>query len=298
MWKMLEPDKKPLKLFYCYAHEDKALRNTLDSHLSALKRQKLIEIWYDGEISAGTEWEREINKHLSTADIVLLLVSAAFLASDYCYSKEMERALQRHEEGTARVVPIILRPVDWEDAPFSKLQILPTEAKPVTRWITPDDAYEDIAKKLRVVVKNLQASRKTINDENVAKPLKSLRLPPRLQTAKQGLLAIGMNVLNNLNRYWMVPLQTHANIYNDKGVDLNNYGQYKEALEAYEQAIRIDPNHAFAYNNKGNTGVNPFYRFMHTTFTSLNMPRNAFFCATLEEGICLAIVSSLNTLQV
>src|SRR5215468_6948295 len=162
---MSEPIKNPLKLFYCYAHEDQALRDALDSHLIGLKRQRLIEIWYDGKISAGTEWEKEIDKHLSSADIVLLLVSVAFLASDYCYGKEMEQALQRHEKGEARVIPIILRPVDWEDAPFSKLQVLPTEARPVTKWGDPHDAYTEIAKSLRVVVKELQASRKVAAEE-------------------------------------------------------------------------------------------------------------------------------------
>src|SRR5579864_8531008 len=136
---MSEPTKNPLKLFYCYAHQDKELRDTLDIHLSILKRQKLIEIWYDGKISAGAEWEQEIDKHLGSADIVLLLVSAAFLASDYCYGKEMERALKRHKEGTARVVPIILRPVYWKNAPFSTLQVLPTGAKAVTSWTNPDE---------------------------------------------------------------------------------------------------------------------------------------------------------------
>ena len=117
---MPNPVNNPLKLFYCYAHQDKELRDAHDRHLIGLKRQKLIEAWDDGKISAGTEWEKEIEKHLSDADIILLLVSVAFLHSDYCYSKEMEKALQRHEEGTARVVPIIMRPVDWEDTPFSK----------------------------------------------------------------------------------------------------------------------------------------------------------------------------------
>src|SRR5436853_1966739 len=123
---------EPLKLFYCYSHEDRELRNKLDEHLIILKRQKLIDIWYDGEISAGTEWKHEIDKRLSSADIVLLLVSAHSLASDYRYDTEMALALQKHKKGMVRVVPIILRPVDWEDAPFSKLQVLPTEAKPVT----------------------------------------------------------------------------------------------------------------------------------------------------------------------
>ena len=122
---MSEPAKNPLKLFYCYAHEDKELRDTLDRHLSILKHQNLLDIWYDGKISIGTEWEKEIDTHLRDADIVLLLVSADFLASKYCYGKEMERALQRHEEGTARVIPIILRPVYWKNAPFSKLQSVP-----------------------------------------------------------------------------------------------------------------------------------------------------------------------------
>src|SRR5262249_51398886 len=100
--------------------------------------------------------EQEIENHLSTADIVLLLVSATFLASDYCYSKEMKWALQRHNQGTARVVPIILRPVYWRNAPFSELQVLPTGAKPITSWINPDEACEDIARSLHGVVEELQ----------------------------------------------------------------------------------------------------------------------------------------------
>ena|ERR1051326_5425907 len=152
---------KPLKLFYCYANEDKPVRDALDSHLSGLKWQNLVEVWYDGQIIAGAEWEDEIDKSLESADIVLLLVSAAFLNSKYCYGREMTRALQKHEEGTARVIPIILRPVHWENAPFSKLQILPTGAKPVTSWTNADEAYKDIAGRLEVAVRELQASRKT-----------------------------------------------------------------------------------------------------------------------------------------
>lgn len=156
---MSEPAKNPLKLFYCYASEDKELRNTLDRHLSILKHRRLVEIWYDREISPGMEWEHEIDKHLNTADIVLLLVSTAFLASGYCYGKEMALALQRHEEGTARVFPIILQSVYWESAPFSHLQALPTEAKPVTSWRNRDEAYEDIARSLHGIVKELLALR-------------------------------------------------------------------------------------------------------------------------------------------
>jgi hypothetical protein len=146
---------RAIKLFYCYARADKGLRDELDMHLSSLKRQGLITTWYDREISPGTDWEREIDTHLSTAHIVLLLVSPPFMASEYCYGIEMKRALERHEAGTARVIPIILRPVYWEDAPFSNLQVLPKDALPVTRWPDRDDALLDIARNIHKAVKEL-----------------------------------------------------------------------------------------------------------------------------------------------
>ena len=112
-----------VKIFFCYAREDEALLKKLKTHLKPLQRQGLIDVWYDRDITAGTEWEREIKEHLNTAQIILLLVSPDFMNSDYCYSVEMQRALQRHEAREASVIPIILRPVSWEGAPFSKLQI-------------------------------------------------------------------------------------------------------------------------------------------------------------------------------
>ncbi len=94
---------------------------------------------------AGTEWEYEIDKHLNTASIILLLISSDFIASSYCYGREMKRALERHELGEARVIPIILRPVIWRYAPFGRLQALPKDAKPVTTWPNREVAYLDIA---------------------------------------------------------------------------------------------------------------------------------------------------------
>ena len=161
---MTTTSNEPLKLFYCYAHEDKTLHDELDAHLASMKRQKLLEVWYNRQIMPGTHWEHVIDKNLTSAHIILLLVSAPFLNSDYCYGIEMQKALQRDAEGTARVIPILLRPVDWEDAPFSNLQILPTGAKPVTRWADRDDAFEDIAKEWRRVVKELRVSLKTAED--------------------------------------------------------------------------------------------------------------------------------------
>lgn len=144
--------KAAVEIFYSYSHGDQKLRGELDKHLAILRRQGLIRGWHDRQIEAGSEWANQIDERLNAADIILLLVSADFLASDYCYSVEMERALQRHEAGEARVIPIILRPCDWTNAPFSKLQALPRDTKPVTAWPSRDEAFLNVAKGIRAVV--------------------------------------------------------------------------------------------------------------------------------------------------
>src|SRR5207244_4504726 len=116
--------------------------NELKTHLRPLQRLSLIDVWYHREISAGTEWEQEISTHLNTAQIILLLVSPDFMNSDYCYGIEMKRALERHERGQARVIPIIVRATHWQEAPFGKLQALPRDAVPLTshQWHSLDEA--------------------------------------------------------------------------------------------------------------------------------------------------------------
>ncbi len=146
---------KAIEVFFSYAHEDEDLRDELAKHLSILKRQGVITAWYDREISAGTEWAGEIDAHLNTARVILLLISADFLASDYCYDIELTRAMERHTEGEARVIPVILREVDWKGAPFGKLQALPKNAKPVTNWANRDAAFTDVARGIRKAVEEL-----------------------------------------------------------------------------------------------------------------------------------------------
>ncbi len=97
-----------LKLFYSYAHEDGLWRRKLETHLSNLQRQGFIVSWHDRNISAGTAWKHEIDTHLNTAHIILLLISPDFIASEYCYSVEMTRAMERHQAGEARVIPCFL----------------------------------------------------------------------------------------------------------------------------------------------------------------------------------------------
>jgi WD40 repeat protein len=141
-----------IEIFFVYSRQDEALRNALEKHLSPLKRHGYISTWYDRRIGAGQEWVREIDNHLDTAQVILLLVSPDFLDSDYCYSIEVKRAVERHERGEARVIPIILRHCYWQEAPFSKLQALPKDAKPVKSWSDQDEAFYDVAEGIRKAV--------------------------------------------------------------------------------------------------------------------------------------------------
>ena len=146
----------PTKLFFSYSHKDETLRDFLATHLALLKRQGVLNEWHDRRIGAGAEWGKAIDENLEAADIILLLVSADFLASDYCYDIEMNRAMARHDAGEARVIPVVLRPCDWQGAPFGKLQAVPKDAKPVTTWENQDEAFTDIARGIREAVEQLR----------------------------------------------------------------------------------------------------------------------------------------------
>jgi len=140
-----------VKIFCSYAHEDQLFARQLKKHFALLERLYPWFFWTDTEISAGEEWEQTIQEHLNTAQIILLLISPDFMASDYCYSKEMKRAMERHEQKEARVIPILIRPVAlWEKAPFGKLHVLPEDGKPITDryWHTTDDALSEVVKKI------------------------------------------------------------------------------------------------------------------------------------------------------
>lgn len=137
-----------VKIFVSYSHEDESFLKDLEKRLKPLQRDGLIDSWHDREISPGADFKQTIDKHLGDAHIILLLVSPDFIASEYCYEIEMKRAMERHHNGEARVIPIILRDVDWSNALFAGLQVLPKDGLPVTNpqhWPNPDLAWLDIA---------------------------------------------------------------------------------------------------------------------------------------------------------
>jgi tetratricopeptide (TPR) repeat protein len=145
----------PVEVFCCYSHADEKWLRRVETHLSLLQRQGLISVWNDRLIAPGVDWVKTIDAHLETASVILLLVSADFLASDYCYSVEMKRALERHAANEARVVPLLVRPVDWKGAPFAHLQALPFDARPLSTWQDKDAALANIVAGLRRVLEDL-----------------------------------------------------------------------------------------------------------------------------------------------
>ena len=144
-----------ISVFLSYASQDEMWLQELEAHLSLFKNQGVISTWYNRLVVPGNHVSQEVEKHLEEASIILLLVSSDFLASKYYYNVEMELALKWEEMGQARVIPIIVRPVYWKDAPFGHLQPLPRNAKAISIWENRDEAFVDVVVGIRQTIEDL-----------------------------------------------------------------------------------------------------------------------------------------------
>ena len=222
-----------VEVFYSYAYRDEFLRNELEKHLMILSRQGRIINWHNHRITAGKEWAQEIDMHINTAQLILLLISPDFLASDYCYELEMKRALERHKADDALVIPILLRPVDWKDAPFGQLQALPMNGKPITSWSGRngrDKAFLEVTLGIRTAIDAITGRYKIANIKD-----------PTTTTAA------------------LFQTKALAFFHTSKAEMLYGRGFYEEALAFYEEALRLDPNNVDAYDGKTETLVKLHY---------------------------------------
>lgn len=165
------------RVFFSYSHVDETLRDQLEIQLALLKRQGVIETWHDRRIEAGEDLHNAISSNLERADIILLLISPDFLASDYCYDKEMTRALDRHAAGEAVVIPVILRPSDWKGAPFGHLMATPKDGRPVTQTPDRDQALLEVAQAIRGTAERLGSKTSSPKVINVPNPPVSVAVP-------------------------------------------------------------------------------------------------------------------------
>ena len=157
--------RRAISIFVSYTEEDENYRKALEIHLDPLKRGGLIESWHNGEIKAGEVRETEINEHLQQAMLVLLLISPEYIGSQYCYEQEMQMALQRHRDGLARVIPILVRPSSWKDSPFRHLVVLPKSEQPIALAPNVDQMYVQVVNEIRLVVQDLLKVQPPLLDE-------------------------------------------------------------------------------------------------------------------------------------
>src|SRR3954451_910380 len=161
---------RPLKIFISYSHRDERLKDELYAHLSVLEREGLVKSWHDRRIAPGQDWAIQIDKEIESSDFILLLIRAYFISSSYCCEKEMKRAMDRHVSGKTLVIPIILRPVDWQNTPFARLKALPTDGRPVQNWKTVHDAFEDVTRGVREAIQTLRRPEPRVFGDHVQGP--------------------------------------------------------------------------------------------------------------------------------
>jgi len=163
-----------ISIFVSYAHADEGLRNELAKQLRVLERQGIIQSWHDQKMLPGSNRRQEIDQQLNSAQIILLLLSPDFMNSDSCCNVELKRAIERHNANEACVIPIVLRPVDWQELPIGKLRALPTDANPVTKWSDRDEAFFNVTQGIKQVVKTIKERSLPISKE--APPTTTVRI--------------------------------------------------------------------------------------------------------------------------
>lgn len=137
-----------IKLFYSYSHKDETFREELQTHLAVLRQDGLIDELYDRKIGAGDKLGEEIDKHMESAHVILLLFSPDFIASEAC-RREVETAMRLKDEKQIDVIPVILRDCAWRDTGVHDLLAIPEDGKPITNWDNRDKAWQDVYEKIR-----------------------------------------------------------------------------------------------------------------------------------------------------
>ena len=152
--KTFKNTKKVPLVFYSYSHKDEDYKNALEAHLRILAKKGLISEWHDRKIEAGDDYRAKIDENMQNADLIIMLVSADFLASDFIWDEEMKFAVEKAEKGEVKLIPIIIRAVNWRGAPFAKFEVLPRDGKAVMEWENPDAAWRNVSEGIQKIVES------------------------------------------------------------------------------------------------------------------------------------------------
>lgn len=189
-----------MKIFISYSHKDENYKIELLKQLSNLQRDRIIDGWHDGKIKPGDKWDDSIKKALYESEIVLFLISADFMASDYINNTEIKISLERYVKKEIQIVPIILRPCLWQESEFGQFQVLPKDAKPLAMWKDIDEGLLDITKGIiKIIKKNdrMKKEEKQITKEEVKKYPKEKNIIDNSNIETEGSIRIGDEKLNN-----------------------------------------------------------------------------------------------------
>lgn len=254
--------KKSVDVFLGYALEDKELCFEIIKRLKLLVREGLINVWHEYTVSPGMEKEREILHYVEMAHVILLFISIDFVNSDFCYGVELKQAMERHERGEVRVIPIILRSISWQETPLGKLQGLPRGHKPIKNWRNQDTILTEIEEDVRTVIKELvsekylQEGRLFIEQKHYEQAIENcehaLHLIPASVTAHRlkGFAFLKLKKYEeSLKAYdHVIHLGLNiASVYKERGDTLCYLQQYNNALASYKEAIILRPNFIAAY---------------------------------------------------
>jgi len=288
------------KVFFSYSHKDETMRNEIETHLAMLKRDGTIETWHDRRILAGTELDGEIDENLEEANIILLLVSPYFMDSDYCMDREMTCAMEKHEDGSATVIPIFLQYCDWKGAPFGRLLGLPTDAKPISQYADYHEALAIVAKEIRRVAGKYPKS------ETTAPPLTTGRVSTRASSPtfpRSSNLAIKRkfddhecdeyleNTYEYIARFFEGSLQELTNRNTQiktrfKRIDANSFSAW-----IYDNGKMMSE--CFVYNSSGSDFSGSSIRYSSTADTSRNSFNESLSIA--NDGFKLYLTSMMNS---
>ncbi len=313
---------EPVEVFISFHEADEELLQDLERHLGALRREKMITCWHSRKIVAGEERNAEIDKHLNQAGIILLLMSSHFLDSEYHWTVEVTRALERNESGKARTIVVLLRLVDWEIKPIDRLPLLPRNRLPIKKWEDRDEAFVEVVNGIREELQCLAISRanyvvpEPMVDEKIQYQITRLinegdrfydqdKLEEATYKYREALFLDSRNVLAHHNLGVVLAKQNNleaailqfeqvislnpndADIYYNLGNIFKERGELEEAVKNYERAIIIDPDDADIYCNLGNV-----YRIQGKLNEAISKCRTSL-CLEPRNAVAYSIIGTI-----
>ncbi|TJW87611.1 MAG: toll/interleukin-1 receptor domain-containing protein [Mesorhizobium sp.] len=276
--------------FISYTHCDESFRQELETHLSPLRRQGLLSVWHDRRITPGDHLDDTISEHLEGADLILMLISADFVASEYCYAREMTRALERHQAKKARAISIICRPCHFEGLSFSRFLLLPTDAKAVSLWPDRDAAWVDVVKGIKLALGTSVAA------ETTGKPTAAPARHPEISTPRRSDVRLPKTFTDlDKHDFLEASFERMWGLFEAKGADLEAENTQitvrRIRIDAQSFAVRIFLNGSEVAGGSVYHGGGHFGRDQICFSTDTSAPRNSmnewFGVEVTDEGLML-----------